>query len=184
MSSASRLAQAWLARLRGEQTLERARKAGLRAPGSLYIGTRVYIDHGFAWAVTIGARTTIAHDARIVAHDASIKHLTGYTIVQPVTIGERCYIGAGAIVLPGTTIGDGAIIEAGAIVRGAIPAESVAAGNPVTGIVDTTEFPERHLGGLVDPGMRTERSTLDGFAEHDVADMRRVLAERGQFYVR
>lgn len=126
----SSLKRSLLARLRGEQTLRRMRKAGLHVEDPVFVSARVYIDHGFAWAVTIGANTVIAHDVMIIAHDAASKHLTGYTQVKPVTIGKRCYIGAGAILLPGTTLGDRAIIGAGALVRGVIPAGAVAAGNP------------------------------------------------------
>jgi len=49
---------------------------------------------------------------------------------RPVSIGNRCWLGHGAIVLPGVTIGEHAIIGAGAVVAGDIPALSVAVGNP------------------------------------------------------
>src|SRR5271154_2024678 len=92
--------------LRGAQTIKRARRAGLRSSGPVYLGTRAHIDEAFAWAVSIGAYTTIANDVHIIAHDAASKLLTGYSEVRPVVIGSRCYIGAGAIVLPGARIGD------------------------------------------------------------------------------
>ena len=47
-----------------------------------------------------------------------------------VTIGEDCWIGAGAIILPGATIGDGVVVAAGAVVRGNIPTGSIVAGVP------------------------------------------------------
>lgn len=49
---------------------------------------------------------------------------------KTVTLGHDIWIGAGAIILPGTHIGDGAIIAAGAVVRDIIPAASIAAGVP------------------------------------------------------
>ncbi len=48
----------------------------------------------------------------------------------PITIGDDCWIGAGAIILPGVTIGDRTTIGAGAIVTKDIPSDCVAAGNP------------------------------------------------------
>lgn len=50
--------------------------------------------------------------------------------VRPVEIGDNVWVGARAILLPGTTIGEGSIVAAGAVVRGPIPAYTVVAGNP------------------------------------------------------
>lgn len=47
-----------------------------------------------------------------------------------VKIGKNCWIGAGAIILPGITIGDNSVIGAGSVVTKDIPANSVAVGNP------------------------------------------------------
>ena len=49
---------------------------------------------------------------------------------MPVHIGRNCWIGAGAIIMPGVTIGDNTVIGAGSIVTKDIPANVVAAGNP------------------------------------------------------
>lgn len=35
---------------------------------------------------------------------------------QPITVGDGCWIGARAVILPGVTIGDGCVIAAGAVV--------------------------------------------------------------------
>ena len=53
-----------------------------------------------------------------------------YQYNMPVHIGRNCWIGAGAIVLPGVTIGDNTVIGAGSIVTRDIPANVVAVGNP------------------------------------------------------
>ncbi len=52
------------------------------------------------------------------------------THARPVTIGDRAWIGAGTIVLPGVTIGDNTVIGAGSVVTGDIPADCVAMGSP------------------------------------------------------
>ncbi|ACT03127.1 sugar O-acetyltransferase [Paenibacillus sp. JDR-2] len=53
-----------------------------------------------------------------------------YQYNAPVSIGRNCWIGAGAILLPGVTIGDNTVIGAGSIVTKDIPSNVVAVGNP------------------------------------------------------
>ena len=53
-----------------------------------------------------------------------------YQFNIPVRIGKNCWIGAGAVILPGVTIGDGTVIGAGSIVTKDIPSYVVAVGNP------------------------------------------------------
>jgi maltose O-acetyltransferase len=171
-----------MARLRGEQTLGRMRKAGLNAEGPLYMADRVYVDPTFAWAITIGAHTTIAHDVRIIAHDAAVKHLTGYSEVRPVVIGEGCYIGAGAIVLPGSSIGDGAVVGAGSVVRGEVPAGMIAAGNPTRVIGEVSELRDRHRQLQAD-AQCFEREPIDGLTTHELAAMRAALSADSRIYV-
>ncbi|MBQ7302639.1 MAG: sugar O-acetyltransferase [Clostridia bacterium] len=48
----------------------------------------------------------------------------------PVHIGKNCWIGAGAVIVPGVTIGDNTVIGAGSVVTKDIPANVVAVGNP------------------------------------------------------
>lgn len=49
---------------------------------------------------------------------------------EPIHIGNRVWIGAGAIVLAGVTIGDNTVIGAGSVVNKDIPANVVAVGSP------------------------------------------------------
>ncbi len=53
-----------------------------------------------------------------------------YQYNLPVHIGNRVWIGAGSVILPGVTIGDDSVIGAGSIVTKDIPAGIVAVGNP------------------------------------------------------
>ncbi len=48
----------------------------------------------------------------------------------PVRIGRNCWIGAGAIILPGVTIGDNVVVGAGSVVTRDLPDSVVAVGNP------------------------------------------------------
>lgn len=50
--------------------------------------------------------------------------------VAPVKIGNRVWIGEGAIIMPGVHIGDGAVIGAHSIVNKDVPPETIAVGGP------------------------------------------------------
>ncbi len=45
-------------------------------------------------------------------------------------IGERCFIGANAIVMCGVTIGDEVVVGAGCVVTKDVPSGCIVAGNP------------------------------------------------------
>jgi len=49
---------------------------------------------------------------------------------EPVRIGAGCWLGAGAVVLPGTTLGRNVVVAAGSVVRGEVPDHAVVAGVP------------------------------------------------------
>jgi acetyltransferase-like isoleucine patch superfamily enzyme len=51
-------------------------------------------------------------------------------VARPIVIGNRVWIGTGAIILKGVRIGDGATIAAGAVVTKDVPPNAVASGNP------------------------------------------------------
>lgn len=53
-----------------------------------------------------------------------------YQYNMPVHIGRNCWIGAGAMIMPGVSIGDNTVIGAGSVVTKDIPANVVAVGNP------------------------------------------------------
>lgn len=53
-----------------------------------------------------------------------------YQYNAPVHIGKNCWIGAGAIILPGVTVGDNVVIGAGSVVTKDLPNNVVAVGNP------------------------------------------------------
>lgn len=49
---------------------------------------------------------------------------------EPVTIGPGCWLGTGAVVLPGARLGRNVVVAAGAVVRGEVADHSVVAGAP------------------------------------------------------
>ena len=74
-----------------------------------------------------GPNVTIATAGHPICPELRVK---GYQYNMPVRIGKNCWIGAGAIIVPGITIGDNVVIGAGSVVTKDIPSNVVAVGNP------------------------------------------------------
>ncbi|MEV5750881.1 acyltransferase [Actinoallomurus sp. NPDC052308] len=53
-----------------------------------------------------------------------------WPVNDSVVIGDGCWLGAGAIILPGTRLGRNVVVAGGAVVRGEFPDHSVIAGVP------------------------------------------------------
>lgn len=75
----------------------------------------------------IGPNVTIATAGHPINPELREK---AYQFNRSIRIGRNCWIGAGAVILPGVTIGDNTVIGAGSIVTKDIPANVVAVGNP------------------------------------------------------
>jgi len=93
----------------------------------LYIGNGIVIGDNTA----IGAGTLFAP----VNHNYSkrnklIKEQRFKQSKGGVKIGKDCWIGAGCVLLDGTTIEDGAVVGAMSLVRERVPAYSIGYGNP------------------------------------------------------
>lgn len=63
--------------------------------------------------------------------DAEIR-ATGIEFGKPVTIGNNVWIGGNSVINPGVTIGSNVVIGSGSIVTKDIPANVIAAGNPLS----------------------------------------------------
>lgn len=85
--------------------------------------THIYVgDH-----TMFGPNVTVASAGHPVLPELREK---AYQFNMPVHIGKNCWIGAGAVIVPGVTIGDNTVIGAGSVVTKDIPADVVAVGNP------------------------------------------------------
>ena len=68
----------------------------------------------------------------------------GYQYNMPVHIGKNCWIGAGAIIVPGITIGDNVVIGAGSVVTKDIPSNVIAVGNPCKVLREVNEHDKEY----------------------------------------
>jgi maltose O-acetyltransferase len=133
-----------MGRLRGYPSRTWLIRHGLRVGRDVYIDDFAAFDHGFLWLISIGDEAVLSAGVRIVAHDGSTKHWTGYIRVGRVDIGRKVYIGANAIVLPGVTIGDGAIVGAGSVVRADVAPGEIVMGNPAVSVGTLERFTAKH----------------------------------------
>ena len=108
-------------RLRGFHDPAALRRQGLRLGRDVHIGPWTIIDPSHCWLIDIEDEVVIAPRVHILAHDASTDIHLRYAKIGRVRIGRRAFVGAGSIILPGTTIGDDAIIGAGSVVSARSP---------------------------------------------------------------
>ena len=98
---------------------------------SVWYGAVIRGDMG---AISIGAGSNIQdncviHEQVTIGRDCTIGH---GAIVHGCTVGDRCLVGMGAIILNGAVLGDDCLVGAGALVTGKInaPAGSLVLGSP------------------------------------------------------
>ena len=100
----------------------------------------VVIDPSHCWLITIGDEVTLAPRVHILAHDASTKRRLNYTRLGKVVIGNRVFVGASTLILPGVTIGSDVVIGAGSVVACDVSSHVVVAGNPARVICSLEDF--------------------------------------------
>lgn len=108
-----------------------------------WIGAFTLIDG--SGGLTIGEGCDISSGVHIYTHSSARRCVTGrrYPEVdrEPVTIGDRVFIGANAVINMGVTIGDEAVVGAGAVVTASVSPRTIVAGVParVIGTVDLVD---------------------------------------------
>jgi acetyltransferase-like isoleucine patch superfamily enzyme len=101
--------------------------------GRLRVGDRVFFNNGVfiscVHEITIGDDVAIANDAYLT--DSDSHGVEGRKVREaPIHVGNGCWIGARAIILPGVTIGSRALVAAGAVVTRDVPEDTLVGGNP------------------------------------------------------
>ena len=160
-SSVRQLKRLLADQVRGDRRIERHVRDGLQLGEGAFIADEAFVDGRRPWLITIGADSYLAPYVIILSHDGSQRQ-GGMTRIGRVDIGNRVYVGPGAMVLPGSQIGDDSVVEAGAVVRGSIPSGSYVAGNPATVRSDNVSTgDDGRLSGTSGPTRSDERSTSE-----------------------
>lgn len=104
---------------------------------NITLGNDLYINFGCTLLdcgqISIGNNTLIGPNVSMYSANHSLdaeERIAGALIPEPISVGNRVWIGGGSIILSGVTIGDDTVIGAGSVVTHDIPAGVIAAGNP------------------------------------------------------
>jgi maltose O-acetyltransferase len=103
---------------------------------NIHLGKKVYFNFNCVvldvCRVEIGDYTMFGPAVQLctAAHplNASLRRSREYS--KPISIGTDCWLGAGAVVLPGVKIGSRSVIGAGSVVTKDVPEGVLAVGNP------------------------------------------------------
>ena len=98
--------------------------------------------------IEVGDYCVFAPKSIVLTHDASLLPTTGKYIFKPVRIGNRVFVGYGAVVMPGLTIGDDAVIGSNSVVTKDVPCGMVVAGVPAKLICTTQELATKRKADL------------------------------------
>lgn len=109
-----------------------------RIMGGVHFGSEPYL-------IKVGDHVTISFDVTFITHDGGTwvyrdSDDKKYTKYAPIVVGNNCFIGARAIILPGVKLGNDCIVAAGSVVTKSFPANSVIGGVPAKILMPTQQF--------------------------------------------
>lgn len=112
----------------------------------IHFGNNIYCNFGVTMVddthIYVGDNTMFAPNVIVATAGHPIcpeLRRKAFQYNMPVHIGENCWIGAGAIILPGITIGNNVVVGAGSVVTKNLPDNVVAVGNPCKILRKTNE---------------------------------------------
>lgn len=149
---------------------------------SAFVSPYAYLDWNHGAQITIDEGAVVTARAAVLAHDSAGAALTGLTRVAPVHLKRECYIGYGAIVLPGVTVGEHAIVGAGAVVTADVPDGAIVAGVPARVIGTAEELVAGRRAEAEQLGVFPLRYARPPLAAGELAEIR-AAGRRGGYFI-
>lgn len=119
--------------------------------GHVHFGKNVYANFGLTMVddthIYVGDYTMFGPNVIVATAGHPILPALrekSYQYNMPVHIGRNCWIGGGAIILPGITIGDNVVVGAGSVVTKDLPSNVVAVGNPCKVLREVNEHDKEY----------------------------------------
>jgi putative colanic acid biosynthesis acetyltransferase WcaF len=111
-------------------------RVNIKYPWHLGIGDYVWLGEG-VWLdslarITIGDHVCISQDAYLVTGNHDYRDVHFGLMVQGIVIEEGSWIGARAVVCPGSRVGREVVLTAGSTLRGVAEPGGIYQGNPAT----------------------------------------------------
>ena len=101
---------------------------------NITIGKNIYINSDCKFqdqgGIVIGDDVFIGHNVVLATLDHEIDPDKRGIVPAPIKIGNKVWIGSGAIITKGVTIGEGSIVAAGAVVTKDVPERVIVGGVP------------------------------------------------------
>lgn len=97
-----------------------------------FINRNCIIDNAGAY-LKVGDEVAIGYGCSFLTTNHDYKdpcRRGGQSFYKPIIVGNRVWIGANVIVLPGSVISDGCVVAAGSVVKGTLSNDYLYAGNP------------------------------------------------------
>ncbi|MGR5940307.1 acyltransferase [Bacillus pacificus] len=101
--------------------------------GQINVGDKSFFNNGCLInsmaQVDIGSNTQLGPNVLVFDHDHDFRADAGIKAGEfresPIRIGNNVWIGAGCVILRGTTIGDNCVVAAGSVLKGEYPSNKI-----------------------------------------------------------
>lgn len=124
----------------GKLRIRLLRSIGVKIGSKCIIHTHFFSTEPYL--VEIGNHCAIASGVRFLTHDGGVwimrDEYPRMDIFGKIKVGDNTFIGVNTLILPNSEIGSNCVIGSGSVVRGKIPDNSVAFGNPAKVVFKTS----------------------------------------------